>query len=44
MENSPIHGPFSEDFRLVWVPGWHRLSEDQSKIFKVLWELVQLLA
>jgi len=43
MENSPIHGPFSEDFRLVWVPGWQsnpvRLSEDQSKIFKVLWEL-----
>lgn len=39
----PVHGPFSEDFRWVTLKGWShgpiQLSDSQSAILRVLWDL-----
>lgn len=39
----PVHGPFSADFRWVTLKGWQhgpiQLSERQSAVLRVLWEL-----
>jgi hypothetical protein len=39
----PVHGPFSEDFRWVSLKGWShgpiQLSDSQSAMFRLLWEL-----
>ncbi|MFN3752347.1 MAG: hypothetical protein ACK4SR_13395, partial [Thiobacillus sp.] len=38
---TPVHGPFSADFRWVTLPGWPhgpiRLTEAQAAVFKALW-------